>query len=100
MNFGISKHLFGDTIGGRRDYRKFKSPFIIVPRLETLGKQVEALGTKEFKIAPVAKMLQEDTVEVSNIDAEALFDPKELKACYEQFLRNDEVGEKEIVLVS
>ena len=33
----------GGTIGGRRDYMKFKSPSIIMPRLELLGDQVHVL---------------------------------------------------------
>ena len=76
---------------------KFKSPSIIMPRLELLGNQVEVLQQKNYRLAAVVKMLKEDTVEASNIDAEVLFDPEDLKRYYEDLLRNDEVGEKEIM---
>ena len=70
---------------------KFKSPSIIMPRLELLGNQVEVLRQKNYRLAAVVKMLKEDTVEASNIDAEVLFDPEDLKRHYEYLLRNDEL---------
>ena len=74
----------GDVVQGRYDRMQFKSPTLVDTRIRKMGKQIHVLRNCNYKLNLVVQMLKADTVIVSNVDAEALFDTKELTCCYEK----------------
>ena len=85
----------GSAIGGRTDYIKIRSPFIINSRLEKMNRQILVSRAKNFQLL-AAKVLKNDVVEASNIDAKSLFNPNDLKNHYEEMISNSQIKDKEV----
>ena len=81
---------------GRRDNMKFKSPSLVIPRIEEMGQQIKVLQRKNYRLKAIIKMMKKDQVEVSNIQADVVFDPKELNTLYNDLVSKNEVTESEI----
>ena len=86
----------GKAIRGRLDNMQLKSPSIVIPRLEEMGKQIKVLQRKNYRLKAIVDMFEKDSVEISNIRAEVVFDPDELKTHYDNLLSKNEVTEREI----
>ena len=77
----------GDAIRGRCGQMAFKVPTIVIPRLHSLGVTVQSLRIQLYRQNLVIKMLNKDSnSEISNVNAAALFDPKDLKLCYDDMM--------------
>ena len=83
-------------MGGRLDYMRYKSLSLVLPRLEDMGKQIKVLQMKNYRLKDVKKMLKRDKVPAKNLNAETLFDPEDLKKCYNEITSKEVVPDYEI----
>lgn len=90
------KEMGGKAMQGRRDQMKFKSPSIVLPRLEEMSEQIKVLQRRNYRLEEVVKMMKKNTMEITNINEELFFDPKEIKRLYEELKSKEEVTQREI----
>ena len=76
---------------------EFKSPTLVCAWLCNMGHHIHTLHNHNYKLKLVVQMLKADDVDVSNVDGETLFDPKELKRCYEKMMSSGEITKKKIM---
>ena len=84
-----------NVIKGRRDKMTFKSPSVVFPHIEELTKQIVILRAERWRLQERVKMYEDDKIDVE-LDGETLFDPKELKRCYEEFTSRETITEDDI----
>jgi len=82
---------------GRHDFFLFKSPSIVLPHIAAMSKQVKVLRSSKWKKDRVIQALREKEVEVSNVDADYLFEEKVLRQGYEKMKSQIEVDERDIL---
>lgn len=83
-------------IRGRHDNLFYKSPSIILPHLGAASKQIKVLRASLWRKQQVIKALSERTIEVSNANADYIFEEKTLREGYEKIKGQLEVTEKEV----
>ena len=84
------------TNGQRLDHLKFKSPSIVMPRMQEMSKHIRALRNKNYRLEAVINMMKNDQVHVSNMNAEVMFDGDEIKRLYQQLLDKGKVTQNEV----
>ena len=94
------RNSVGDVVQGRYDQMEYKSPTLVGTRIRKMGHQIHTLRNCNYKLNLVVQMLKADNVDVSNVDEETLFDPKDLTRCYEKMMSSDEIAGKEIMSFS
>ena len=62
-----------------------------------IGKASSNYAGEIYKLVGIKKMLEVNQVDPKNVDSKTLFDTKELKRCYNNLMKKDEVGDKEIM---
>ena len=75
---------------------QFKSPTVVLPMLESMSNSILILSQENMELKSVIQMLENDKVEVSNLNADVVFDPDELKELYTKLLDKKVITKKEI----
>ena len=65
---------------------EFKSPTLVCARIRKMGHQIHILRNYNYKLKLAVQMLKADNVDVSNVEEETLFDPKEWTVALVLFL--------------
>ena len=81
---------------GRHDNLFYKSPSIMLPHLSATSKQIKVLRASVWRKQQVINALSERTIEVSNANADYIFEEKTLREGYEKIKGQLEVTEKEV----
>ena len=80
---------------GRRDQMEFKSPSVVFPLVEELTQQIAILRAERWRLNARVKMYQDDKVDIE-LDGETLFDPEDLKKCYQDFVNKEIITQQDI----
>jgi len=81
---------------GRHDYKKFKSPAIMLPYISELTNQIHVLRTRVWKKDYALKALIAQEVPTTNVNYDLLFDPGTLREGYSKLSSQVDVSEREI----
>ena len=77
---------------------KFRSPSIVVPHLEAMGKKIYVLQKWNYQLKNIIKIMENDKEEVAKINVEVVFDQKEIKKLYNKLLAKEEVPEERFLI--
>ena len=89
----------GKAIARRHDQMRFKSPSIVIPHMEDLGKQITILRQKNYRLEALKKMIEDDKVEVPNLDAEVLFDPNNKKKVIANYVKRRRFRKQKFLII-
>ena len=82
--------------GGRHDQNVYRSPTLVIPKIEGLSQRIEILSKRVQRRKTFHEWMKSTEQKMPNVDADYLFDPKELDRLWNQLLEKGEVSDDKI----